>query len=124
MEAIMENSRLQEFGRTSRNGGFIVGAMYGIALGGVLGLLFAPKRGSELRRQVADSADRVRRQANDLYGTASDTVNEVVRRGRRACEAGTDAFKREASRTTAGRSGIMARTPTTRTDQGSDTAYL
>jgi len=73
--------------------------MYGIALGGAIGLLFAPKRGSELRRQVADSAERMRRQATDLYGTASDTVTDVVQRGRRAIEAGSDAFVREATGT-------------------------
>jgi gas vesicle protein len=53
--------------------GMVIGALLGGAIGAVTALLFAPKPGNELRRDIADkSADLY----NDVYSKASDFVRE------------------------------------------------
>jgi gas vesicle protein len=54
---------------------FFTGLLAGAVIGGSLGLLFAPRKGSELREQVADSASSVGK-------TVSRTVDELADRGR------------------------------------------
>jgi gas vesicle protein len=76
-----------------RSGGFVLGLLCGAAVGAALGLMFAPKPGVETRRQVAESADRLKRRASALYGEASDTVGDVMSRSREAWAAGRDAFQ-------------------------------
>ena len=49
--------------------GFLVGAVVGGAVGAVLALLFAPKAGRELRRDIAD-------RTGDLYDKASEFMNK------------------------------------------------
>ena len=56
------------------------GMMWGMAIGAVAALLFAPRRGAELRGQVADSVNRASRRAMDTYGRASETVNDIASR--------------------------------------------
>lgn len=53
-------------------------------LGAGLGMLFAPKAGSELRGQLGEQANRLRSSANDAYGAASEKVSQMVDRGREA----------------------------------------
>jgi gas vesicle protein len=72
---------------------FVVGMFCGAAVGAAIALAWAPKSGSEFRRDVADSAERLRRKANDAYSSASDLASEVVSRGRRAWDAGRDAYQ-------------------------------
>jgi gas vesicle protein len=90
--------------------GFTMGLLCGAAAGIAVGLLFAPKAGAELRGQVAETADRLRRKAgrklddvsgsvNDLvdkgrrtYGRAMDTMDDLVDRGRNAVQQGQQAF--------------------------------
>ena len=74
-------------------GTFMVGLLCGAALGAAAGLMFAPKRGVELRQQMAASADKARRQAANVYGGATQAVHDAVARGRHAIEAGRHAFQ-------------------------------
>jgi hypothetical protein len=71
---------------------FFVGLACGAALGVAVALLLAPQAGTELRRQVADSADQLRRRANSLYNDASRRVGDVVGRGQQAWSAGREAY--------------------------------
>ena len=48
---------------------FLLGALIGGAVGAVTALLFAPKRGRELRQDIIDST-------NEMYDKAADLVNE------------------------------------------------
>jgi gas vesicle protein len=64
---------------SSRNG-FIAGMLCGIACGAIAALFLAPRRGAELRGQVANSVNRASRRAMDTYGRASETVNDIASR--------------------------------------------
>jgi gas vesicle protein len=55
--------------------GFVTGLIAGALVGAGLGLFFAPRRGAELRRQVADSATNVGQ-------AVSKTVDEWSDQGR------------------------------------------
>ena len=73
------------FEREDEGGGsFLMGLLAGTVLGAGLGMLFAPKAGSELRNQLTEQAGRLRNTANDTYHQASDRVSQIVDRGREA----------------------------------------
>jgi len=59
---------------------FLAGMLCGVAIGAVAGLLLAPRRGAELREQVADSMNRASRRAVDTYSKASETMNDIAGR--------------------------------------------
>src|SRR3954468_5484189 len=73
-------------------GGFVFGLLCGAALGAAVGLMFAPKAGSELRRTLYDSTGDIRKKATDAYGQATQTVNDYVSKGKDAVERGRQAF--------------------------------
>ena len=77
----------------SGSGGFILGLLCGTALGAALGLMFAPKAGSEIRQTLYDSTGEIRRKAYDAYGQATEQVNNAVSKGRQAVERGREAFE-------------------------------
>lgn len=72
------------FEREEGSGSFLMGLLAGTVLGAGLGMLFAPKPGSELRGQLGEQAGRLRTSANDAYGAASEKVSQMVDRGREA----------------------------------------
>jgi hypothetical protein len=72
------------FEREDGGGSFLMGLLAGTVLGAGLGMLFAPKAGSELRNQVSEQAGRLRTTANDAYSQASEKVSQMVDRGREA----------------------------------------
>jgi gas vesicle protein len=77
-----------EYSNTSSSdhgGGFVTGLLCGAAVGAAIGLLLAPRPGAEMRRTLADSAERLGR---ETYDAASEVVGRVVDKGRRAAEAG------------------------------------
>ena len=73
-------------------GGFMMGLLTGTVLGAGLGMLLAPKSGSELRNQLTEGANSLGRRAsgavNDITDRARETAHRAVDqvRGR-----GTDA---------------------------------
>ena len=72
--------------REERSGAFLMGLLAGTVLGAGLGMLFAPRSGSELRSQISQSAGRLRSAAADTYSQASEKVSQFVERGREAYE--------------------------------------
>jgi len=72
----MDETRFTESG--GRGSGFVLGMVCGAAVGAALGLLFAPKPGSELRRDLEDRAGRLRKRAERAYGEASEKIGEGV----------------------------------------------
>jgi gas vesicle protein len=61
-----------------RGYGFMVGLLAGTCIGGGLAMLFAPRSGSDLRRQVADSANDLGERASQQYQQVSSRVGEAV----------------------------------------------
>jgi gas vesicle protein len=85
------------FEREDGGGSFLMGLLAGTVLGAGLGMLFAPKAGSELRNQLGEQAGRLRttaadgyQQATDKvsqgYQQATDKVSQIVDRGKEAYE--------------------------------------
>jgi gas vesicle protein len=72
------------FEREEGSGSFLMGLLAGTVLGAGLGMLFAPRSGSELRNQLTEQAGRLRSTANETYHQASEKVSQMVDRGRDA----------------------------------------
>jgi len=70
--------------REDGGGSFLMGLLAGTVLGAGLGMLFAPKTGSELRNQLSEQTGRLKTTANDAYAQASEKVSQMVDRGREA----------------------------------------
>ena len=70
--------------REDGGGSFLMGLLAGTVLGAGLGMLFAPKTGSELRNQLSEQTGRLRSTANDAYSQASEKVSQMMDRGREA----------------------------------------
>jgi gas vesicle protein len=85
--------------REEGSGAFLMGLLAGTVLGAGLGMLFAPKAGSELRSQLSEQANKLRDTASETYNQASEKVTQMVDRGR-------EAYDR--ARTTASRAGETA----------------
>src|SRR4030095_3463082 len=91
----------------SGGGSFVMGLLTGTVLGAGLGMVFAPKAGSELRNQVSEQAGnlankasagyrRASEAANDSYRRASETAGELADRGREMYDKARDAVNRGA----------------------------
>ena len=85
--------------REEGGGSFLMGLLAGTVLGAGLGMLFAPKAGSELRSQLGESASRLRSTANDAYAQAGDKVSQMVDRGREAYDRARSSVNKMASGT-------------------------
>ncbi|MCA1559147.1 MAG: YtxH domain-containing protein [Acidobacteria bacterium] len=70
--------------REDGGGSFLMGLLAGTVLGAGLGMLFAPRAGSELRSQLSEQAGRLRTTANDGYQQATEKVSQMVDRGKEA----------------------------------------
>jgi gas vesicle protein len=73
-------------------GGFVLGLLCGTALGAAIGLMFAPKSGSEIRQRLYDSTGDIRRRAYETYDQATEQVNNIVSKSRQAVDRGREAF--------------------------------
>jgi gas vesicle protein len=102
--------------REDGGGSFLMGLLAGTVLGAGLGMLFAPKAGAEVRKQLSEQATRLRstaadtvqqasekighasQHASEKIGQASDKVSQIVDRGReaydRAKTASSDVYDR------------------------------
>src|SRR6266567_3906549 len=72
--------------REDGGGSFLMGLLAGTVLGAGLGMLFAPKVGSDLRNALGEQAGKLRSTANDGYQQATDKVSQIVDRGKDAYE--------------------------------------
>ena len=68
----------------SGGSGFVMGLLAGTVLGAGLGMLFAPKAGSELRGQLTEQANNLASQASDGYRKAGVAAGEWADRGKEA----------------------------------------
>jgi gas vesicle protein len=63
-------------------GGFVMGLLAGTVLGAGLGMLLAPKSGSDLRGQIGEQARHFGNRASEQYHRASETATNWAERGR------------------------------------------
>jgi gas vesicle protein len=63
-------------------GSFVMGLLTGTVLGAGLGMLFAPKAGSELRNQIGEQAGNIANTASDGYRRATEQAGQWADRGR------------------------------------------
>ena len=100
------------FEREEGGGSFLMGLLAGTVLGAGLGMLFAPKSGSELRSQigsqVADQTGRIREAAEPYYNQASEKVSQIVDRGREAYDRARSSVSGMAAQGTSGTSPSSA----------------
>jgi len=110
-------------------GSFVMGLLTGTVLGAGLGMLFAPKSGTELRNQITEQAGTLANQASEGYRRASETAGTWADKGRDVYDKARDAVARgadEAQRyvrdTTSGTTAATAgsTTGTTGTGYGSE----
>lgn len=81
--------------------GFVMGLLTGTVLGAGLGMLFAPRAGSELRHQISETAGQWKNTAGGQYrraaeaaGTIADKGREMYDRARTAVNRGTEEARR------------------------------
>lgn len=72
------------FEREDGGGSFLMGLLAGTVLGAGLGMLFAPRAGSELRNTLTEQAGKLRHTAGDAYSQASGKMGHMMDRGREA----------------------------------------
>ena len=77
-------------------GSFVMGLLTGTVLGAGLGMLFAPKSGSELRGQISEQANSLANSAQEGYRRATENAGEWVDRGREFVDKARDAVARGA----------------------------
>ena len=114
------------FEREEGSGSFLMGLLAGTVLGAGLGMLFAPRPGSELRNQLSEQAGRLRSTANETYHQESEQVSQIFDRGREAYDrarsgmggsettgTSSDEFGTTGSTGTLGSTGTTGYTPAT-----------
>jgi gas vesicle protein len=75
-------------------GGFMMGLLTGTVLGAGLGMLLAPKAGSELRGALGEQARNLGNAASEQYRHARESAGTWAERGREAVNQARDAVSR------------------------------
>ena len=93
---------MAEFDRYDNGGGgngFVMGLLAGTVLGAGLGMLLAPKAGSELRNAIGDQARNIGNKAAEQYRRASDSAGTWAETGREFVNQARAAVSRGAAET-------------------------
>jgi gas vesicle protein len=81
-------------------GGFMMGLLTGTVLGAGLGMLLAPKAGSEIRGQIGEQARNLGNIASDQYRKASEAASGLAEKGREFVDKAREAVSRGTESTT------------------------
>jgi gas vesicle protein len=80
----------------SGGGSFVMGLLTGTVLGAGLGMLFAPKAGTELRNQISEQAGNLATAASDQYQRATEAASGWADRGKEVYDKTRDAIAKGA----------------------------
>lgn len=64
----------------------------GIAVGFLLGVLYAPDRGEETRRKISKKASDIKDTVKDTYDAVSNTVSKVKNKANKMLSKGHDGY--------------------------------
>jgi len=92
----MADTTYDRYDTEGSGGGFIMGLLAGTVLGAGLGMLLAPKSGSDLRGQLGEQAKNFSNKASEQYRRASETAGQWAERGRDMMNQARDAVSRGA----------------------------
>jgi gas vesicle protein len=65
-------------------GNVVIGALAGIAVGALLGVLFAPDKGTETRRKISSKSKETAEELKDKFNEFVDTISEKVEKMKKA----------------------------------------
>jgi gas vesicle protein len=82
------------FENESGGGSFVMGLLTGTVLGAGLGMLFAPKAGSELRNKLSEQAGNIANTASEGYRRATESASDWADRGKQAVDKARDAVSK------------------------------
>ena len=85
--------------REDGSGSFLMGLLAGTVLGAGLGMLLAPKAGSELRGAIGQQARNFGNKASEQYRRASESATGWAEKGREFVNQARDAVSRGAEET-------------------------
>jgi gas vesicle protein len=63
-------------------GKVILGTVAGLAVGGILGILFAPEKGSVTRQQIMDKGNDYADELKSKYNEFADSISEKLQSGK------------------------------------------
>ena len=61
-------------------GGFLSGLLFGLALGGLMAVLYAPEKGEKTRKKLAKKSGKWQETATEAVGFAGEYVNKGRKR--------------------------------------------
>jgi gas vesicle protein len=102
-------------------GGFMIGLLTGTVLGAGLGMLLAPKAGSELRGAIGEQARNLGNMASEQYRKASENATGWAERGREFVDRARDAVQRGAEEARGYASGTSGTSGTSGSSYGGNT---
>ena len=84
---------------------FLTGLLTGAAIGGIIALLYAPKSGKEIRKQISDSTEEIlnkakiqyedtRKKITELAESKKESYRETKDRLKKALDAGVEVYKK------------------------------
>jgi gas vesicle protein len=80
----LDTDKTDRFDKNEGGGSFMMGLLTGAVVGVGLGLLLAPKAGSELRNQLSDQAGALSNQAQEGYRKATESAGQWAEKGKQA----------------------------------------
>jgi gas vesicle protein len=80
----LDTDMADRFDKNEGGGSFLVGLLTGAVVGVGLGMLLAPKAGSELRNQLSDQTGALANQAQEGYRKATESAGQWAEKGKQA----------------------------------------